>query len=87
MVGLWYIDSYRTGYESFSSKYPWLRRHVWALFLMDTFGWVFLEVYVLCTLASENWVHKNGESSLGSIDAAVDGGVKNKEEQYLPVEG
>lgn len=59
IITLWYMHQYIRTYQEFSGRFPWLSRHVWALFLYDTVGWLPMEMYVWATMAEETWVHKN----------------------------
>jgi hypothetical protein len=56
------MHQYNRTYQEVFGKFPLLSHHAKALFLYDTAGWFFLEMYVWATMAEETWVHKNGRT-------------------------
>ncbi|CRK17469.1 hypothetical protein BN1723_016421 [Verticillium longisporum] len=56
VITAWYAFLYYQPYRNFAVKYPWMKRHVWALFLMDTVGSLLVELYAWLTISNDTWM-------------------------------
>ncbi|KAM0279548.1 hypothetical protein ACHAQH_004503 [Verticillium albo-atrum] len=78
VITAWYAFLYYHSYRGFTEKYPWMRRHVWALFLMDTVGGLLLEIYAWVTINHNAYSKEDGASEGDSNAGAGDMRVKKQ---------